>query len=407
MTVLSTSLPRRALLRGLGASAMGALGLAELSFANDAGSTAGSTAGISRLAAVWRDGPSAMAQDWAGVLEVLPQAGGGHAWRMAARTPLPTRGHGVQTLPGGQLVFAARRPGDWLLRWQPETDALQWAWMQEDRCFNGHVALAAQATAQAWQAQAGAGRSGILFTTETDLEDSQGCIGLRDAASLQKRAEWRSHGMDPHELLVLPAALGSLPAGTLVVANGGIPTQSETGRSKKWLDSMDPSLVALHPADGRLLGQWKLPDPRLSIRHLAWDAARQRLGIALQAEHDDARRHSAPIFAVWDGQRLQLAQDQPPLAGYGGSVECAPLAQGGFVVSCPKSDCMAWFDARARYLGSSPQSEVCPVARDGARLWAGGGHGVAERTSRSSDRAVAALDTVTGLMFDNHWRLMG
>jgi uncharacterized protein len=68
---------------------------------------------------------------------------------------------------------------------------------------------------------------------------------------------------------------------------------------------------------------------------------------------------------------------------------------------------MAWFDAQARYLGSSPQSEVCPVARDGARLWAGGGHGVAERTSRSSDRAVPALDTVTGLMFDNHWRLMG
>ena len=404
MTVLSTSLPRRALLRGLGASAMGALGLAELSFAKDAGSTAGSTAGISRLAAVWRDGPSAMAQDWAGVLEVLPQDGGGHAWRMAARTPLPTRGHGVQTLPDGQLVFAARRPGDWLLRWQPETDALQWAWMLEDRCLNGHVALAAQATAQA---QASAGRSGILFTTETDLEDSQGCIGLRDAASLQKLAEWRSHGMDPHELLVLPAALGSLPAGTLVVANGGIPTQSETGRSKKWLDSMDPSLAALHPADGRLLGQWKLPDPRLSIRHLAWDAARQRLGIALQAEHDDARRHSAPIFAVWDGQRLLLAQDQPPLAGYGGSVECAPLAQGGFVVSCPKSDCMAWFDAQARYLGSSPQSEVCPVARDGGRLWAGGGHGVAERTSRSSDRAVPALDTVTGLMFDNHWRLMG
>lgn len=401
--LLSTSLPRRALLRGLGASAMGALSLAELSFAKDAGSTPG----VTRLAAVWRDGASAMAQDWAGVLEVLPQSGGGHAWRIAARTELPTRGHGVQTLPGGQLVFAARRPGDWLLRWQPKTGALQWAWMQEDRCFNGHVALAGPATAQAWQAQASAGGSGMLFTTETDLEDSQGCIGLRDATSLEKLAEWRSHGMDPHELLVLPAALGKLPAGTLVVANGGIPTQSETGRSKKWLDSMDPSLVTLHPFDGRLLGQWKLPDPRLSIRHLAWDAARQRLGIALQAEHEDARRQSAPIFAVWDGQRLQLAQDQPPLAGYGGSVECAPLAQGGFVVSCPKSDCMAWFDAQARYLGSSPQGDVCPVALDGARLWAGGGHGVTERSSRSREQAVAALNTVTGLMFDNHWRLVG
>ena len=48
---------------------------------------------------------------------------------------------------------------------------------------------------------------------------------------------------------------------------------------------MDASLVALHPGNGELLGQWRLADPYLSMRHLAWDARHQRLGIALQAEH--------------------------------------------------------------------------------------------------------------------------
>ncbi|WP_157667627.1 DUF1513 domain-containing protein [Comamonas serinivorans] len=347
-----------------------------------------------------------MTQDWAGLLHI-DERGGEWAWRLGARLKLPTRGHGVQRLPDGQLVFVARRPGDWLVRWQPATGQAEWAWMDEDRCFNGHVMLASAATAVALGQP-----HGVLLTTETDLEDSQGCIGLRSAQGLAKLAEWRTHGMDPHELIVLPAAVGPYPAGTLIVANGGIPTQSETGRSKKWLDRMDPSLVALHPHDGRLLGQWRLPDPRLSIRHLAWDGERQRLGIALQAEHDGPQRQQAPIFALWDGRALRLAQGQPELAGYGGSVERAPGDAGGFVVSCPKSDCTAWFDAQGRFVRTVAQRDVCPLAVQGNRLWSGGGHGMAASrpigealTPIGSQFAVPGQDGVHALQFDNHWRL--
>lgn len=391
---------RRTLLRwlALGSGASGLLGLADPAWP-DARQRASKT-GSARLAAVWQDKTGDVVQDWAGVLHIDASANG-YTWRIGPRLKLPTRGHGVQRLPDGQLVFSARRPGDWLVRWDPSTDKAHWAWMDEDRCFNGHVVVGSLSTAQKVSDAAA-----VLLTTETDLENSQGCIGLRHAITLEKLAEWPTHGMDPHELLVLPSAMGKFPAGTLIVANGGIPTQSETGRSKKWIDRMDPSLVALHPEDGQLLGQWRLPDSRLSIRHLAWDAQRQLLGIALQAEHDDEKRARAPIFSVWDGSTLKLAQDQPSLAGYGGSVECAPGADGGFVVSCPKSDCTAWFSADGRFLRQVAQTDVCPLALDGSLLWSGGGHGVGRHVPTDKLWHVAdASGAVESLQFDNHWRL--
>ncbi|WP_084651933.1 DUF1513 domain-containing protein [Ottowia thiooxydans] len=397
---------RRTLLRWLALSGgtAGLPGLAGHAMAGESRTI--SSAGSATLAAVWQDKSAGGVQDWAGLLHIDPH-GHGFSWRIGASLKLPTRGHGVQRLPDGQLLFAARRPGDWLVRWQPSKAEAHWAWMEEDRCFNGHVVVGHSSTVRAHtKAHSKAVAGDILLTTETDLENSQGCIGLRSAQSLEKLAEWSTHGMDPHELLVLPCALGDYPAGTVVVANGGIPTQSETGRSKKWIDRMEPSLVALHPEDGRLLGQWRLPDPRLSIRHLAWDAKRQLLGIALQAEHDDEQRTRAPIFAIWDGTALNLAQGQPSLAGYGGSVECSPGADGGFVVSCPKSDCTAWFSSEGRFLSTVAQTDVCPLALDGSLLWSGGGHEVGRHVPKDKLwHAADASGAVQALQFDNHWRL--
>lgn len=275
--------------------------------------------------------------------------------------------------------------------------------MAEDRCFNGHIELASPATAQAL------GVPAVVLTTETDLDTSQGCIGLRHAVTLEKLGEWRTQGMDPHELRVLGEAVGPYPAGSVVVANGGIPTQSETGRSKKWVARMDPSLVILHPADGRVLGQWKLPDARLSIRHLAWDAKRQRMGIALQAEHDEASEQAAaPVLAVWDAAKgLRLAQGQPPVKGYGGSIDCAPGEAGGFVVTCPRADCTTWFDAEGRFVRTVAQPGVYPLALAGPQqLLTGGGHGVGVQTTAPAWQAAHTPDAVSALQFDNHWRLV-
>ncbi|MFW2357222.1 DUF1513 domain-containing protein, partial [Hydrogenophaga sp.] len=203
-------------------------------------------------------------------------------------------------------------------------------------------------------------------------------------------------GMDPHEMLVLPARVGDVPAGSLLVANGGIPTQPETGRAKRELDRMDASLVALDGHTGRVLGQWRLPDPRLSVRHLAWDPVSERVGIALQAEHDDAQaRQAAPVLAVWDGLGLQAAREQPALVGYGGDICARP--GGGFLVSCTRAHHLAWFDARGVWQRSEPLQEACALGNTTNGWWAAG------RASALSNTTTDPLGLPAGVRLDNHW----
>ncbi|WP_366522139.1 DUF1513 domain-containing protein [Candidatus Accumulibacter sp. ACC003] len=105
------------------------------------------------------------------------------------------------------------------------------------------------------QSQARQARHRHLEVVRATQGSGQGLIGLRDVQSMSKLDEWRSHGLDPHQMLVLPQALMGIPAGALLVANGGIPTQAESGRGKKVVADMDSSLVALDSKDGQLLGQ--------------------------------------------------------------------------------------------------------------------------------------------------------
>lgn len=290
---------------------------------------------------------------------------------VAAALDVPTRAHGLLAESSGHLLAVARRPGDWLLRWGRDGRPVAWAWNQPDRAYNGHVL---------------AGPDGRrLYTTETDLETGQGVIGVRDAASLEKIDEWPTHGMDPHELTWDPE-------GRLLVANGGIPTLPETGRLKIGLDRMDASLVRLDPRSGRLLGQWRLKDPRLSLRHVAWLGP--VLGIALQAEHDDpARKAGAPVLALFDGERLRVAPAGRVLAGYGGDVAGVGDV---LAVSCPRAGGVAWWRADGSPAGFAPLEEACPLAASGDRLWAGGRR---DALLLPGDGRLA----VGGVQLDNHW----
>jgi hypothetical protein len=135
---------------------------------------------------------------------------------------------------------------------------------------------------------------------------------------------------------------------------------------------MDPSLVRLHPHSGALLRQWRLDDPRQSIRHLAWSlpvaadvrgpARASLLGIALQAEHDDpARRRDAPLLALWDGQDLRLANRTVDGAGYAGDI--APGTGGSFIVSSQRShEGLLWHpDAPERWIPIAKLTEPCAL----------------------------------------------
>ena len=290
---------------------------------------------------------------------------------------VPTRAHDLLREPTGTLLAVARRPGDWLLRWNPDGRPLAWRWIEPGRAFAGHLLASAD------------GRT--LYTTEIDLDSGMGLIGVRDGASLEKRAEWPSGGPDPH-MLVHDATR----PGALIVANGGVPTRPETGRLKVDLHRMDSSLVRLDTRSGGHLGQWRLADPRLSLRHLAWNS--DRLGIALQAEHDDpAVKAAAPVLAVFDGVRLVAMPASMPLAGYGGSI--AALGD-GFAVGCPRARGVAVFDARG-FRGLSALAEACSLAANRGRLWAGGRDAVLELTETAGHAGRHCVPAEIRL--DNHW----
>lgn len=315
------------------------------------------------------------------------------ALEVSAAFDVPTRAHGVWVEKGGTLLAVARRPGDWLLRWKPEPQnksgqAVTWGWIEADRAFNGHVISSPDGK--------------TLYTTETNLETGQGLIGLRNAATFEKTAEWPTHGMDPHELL-LDAD------GKLMVANGGIPALPETGRLKLHMNRMDASLVRLDTRNGNLLGQWRLADQRLSLRHIAWgpvlQGGQRALGIALQAEHDDAAiKTAAPVLAIFDGQTLRTvaADSSQPLRGYGGDIT---FAAGLFAVSCPRANGVALWRADGQWAGFKPLDEACALAAiadsksSDSVLWAAGNPATLALDSQGN----TASSSLKNLRLDNHW----
>lgn len=348
--------------------------------------TAWAKAGAVQFAAAWEH----QGNHFIGLLSVQP--GSGQPLQMRAALPTPTRAHGLAVLPDGTVLATARRPGDWLLRWRPGSKTEpQWLWQEGERSFNGHVLASPDAR--------------HIYTTETDIETGVSLIAVRNARSLDKIAEWPTHGIDAHELIWDMRNTQGQAEPTLIVANGGVPTAPETGRAKRHLHTMDSSLVRLDARTGHLLGQWRLPDPRLSLRHLAFNPDGTTLGIALQAEHDDAAaKQAAPVLALFDGASLHPAPAPAPMAqslhGYGGSMAATAA---GWAVSCPRAHGIATFSPQGKWQGLVPLPEACPLAVHGGALWAGG-------LSASLQNAQAAHPlhhphgpTLRGARLDNHW----
>lgn len=271
-----------------------------------------------RLGIAWR-GASEDSAHHAGILAVDWAA---RTLRIVGDLPLPSRPHGLLAEADGGLLVVAARAGRWLLRLDRAGEVRQRIDIADEplpRRFGGHVVASAD------------GRR--LYTTETDTGTGRGRIGLRDAATLNKLDDWDSGGVEPHQLL--PDADGHV-----VVANGGIWRDRDDRKVR--IERMEASLVRLHGGSGERLGQWRLDDPRLSIRHLAWGTD-GLLGVALQAEHDGAaEKAAAPALAVWDGQALRAV---PGGAGYAGDVTGVP--GGGFVITHAMRDTAWWWHPAA------------------------------------------------------------
>ncbi|MCX7896465.1 MAG: DUF1513 domain-containing protein [Rhodocyclaceae bacterium] len=333
------------------------------------------------IGAAWR-GPRQSDPYFAGVLVADWEA---KTLSIRYALPLPTRPHGLLPEIDGGLTILAARPGSWLLRCDGNGKIISHSNIEQEGesrlCGHAIVALDGER----------------LFVTATDFRTGQGRIILRERESLRKVDEWPSHGIDPHHLLLDGQ-------GNLMVAHGGV---LRTPDDKKVdLHRMDSSLVMLDSKNGKLLGQWRLPDRRLSLRHLAWNRNPQHpnalLGIAMQAEHATAaERASAPVLALFDGERLFIPTMANDGIGYCGDI--APAYRGGFVLSSNQSgQALLWHPAIPMKL----QAVVKMQEAYALAPWSKGGFLVATAFGLGRwhpDLEPILLPWPEPMVVDNHW----
>ena len=169
------------------------------------------------------------------------------------RVALPARAHGMATSHAtGMTVAFARRPGTFFMAFDParrrEPVVMH---TPENRHFYGHGQFSPDGA--------------ILYASENDFDGNRGVIGLYDARNgFVRIGEYDAHGIGTHDMTV------SDDGRLIVIANGGIETHPDFGRTKLNVDSMQPSLVLLDAASGQLIQKHTMPDQlrQLSTRHV-------------------------------------------------------------------------------------------------------------------------------------------
>lgn len=312
---------------------------------------------------------------------------------------LPNRAHEVLSVPGtagGQALAVARRPGEYLVRFDTRRNkVLQWHDMEPDRLLSGHAIYTPDGRA--------------LYTAEFDADSGAGLVVERDPLTLRRRREFKSGGIGPHAMLLEPS-------GSLLVANGGLLTLPETGRRKLNRDSMEASLARVDLSAGEVRQIWRVDDAYLSLRHLA-RAPDGTVAVAMQAEHADARqRMQAPLLALLGPDEralrcIDLAGDSG-LHGYAGDVawlpepgpEAAAGASGGsFVVSATQAGQLAWWSAQGDWQGQRALPDAGALATRGGEWLACGASGQVRGTVSKKDFKSGAPADVR---WDNHARFV-
>ncbi|MBP1851418.1 DUF1513 domain-containing protein [Rhizobium halophytocola] len=223
------------------------------------------------------------------------------------RIDLPDRMHGLCHSPAtGRVVAFARRPGTFAMildtRGHSEPIVIHAA---ENRHFFGHGHFSPD------------GR--ILYASENDFEAGRGVIGLYDGArGFARIGEFPAHGIGTHDMTV------SDDGALLIIANGGIETHPDFGRTKLNLDAMQPSLVIADARDGRLIEKHLMPNglEQLSTRHLA---VMDRGEIWFACQYEGARNDLPPLVGRF-GQGVDLRFAELPedtttaLANYVGAI---------------------------------------------------------------------------------------
>lgn len=296
--------------------------------------------------------------------------------RPLSKIRLPARGHEVVFSTDEQAVVFARRPGTFAVAFSRTGAGEPLAFSSPaDRHFYGHGAFSADGK--------------LLYATENDFEQARGIIGIYDATDRFHRVgEFSTFGTGPHDLHVM--------GDVLAVANGGLETHPDFGRTKLNIATMQPSLVFVDRRDGTLMARHSLASDlsKVSIRHMVEDRG-GRLYIAGQHEGNPAR--IIPLLARWHPdtglEPLPIADDaMARMKGYVGSIA---INGDQLAVSSPKSGVMLRIDiGDPSRVEVTRQTKICGLAPMGADFAATSMVGTMQLANDEARE--------TDLLWDNH-----
>ena len=262
------------------------------------------------------------------------------------RIDLPDRVHGLGHSPATGLAVAfARRPGTFAVvfdthkRSEPIVIAAP-----ADRHFFGHGQFSPDGC--------------LLYASENDFDANRGMIGVYDATDGFRRiGEFSAHGVGTHDMTV------SDDGRLLFIANGGIETHPDFGRTKLNLDHMEPSLVIVDAASGALIEKHAMPRElsRLSTRHLDVD---QHGRVWFACQYEGSRNDMPPLVGHFArGEALSFVSLPDPvtkgLANYVGAI--AVNRHDGLIgITSPKGGLAVTLDARTSNVVST--ANVADVA---------------------------------------------
>lgn len=315
--------------------------------------------------------------------------------------PLSARGHDIAMHPAsGCAVAFARRPGTFAVAFDLARTREPVVFNAiEGRHFYGHGAFSAD------------GR--LLYVSENDIAAGQGRIGLYDVGAGYKRiGDMPAFGVGPHEIILLADGY------TLAVANGGIDTVPEAGRTMLNIEDMKPNLAFVDARSGTLVARHELSADlnRLSIRHIAadahgavWFGGQWEGDLAETPELVGRASRDTPLRLIEPMNALGLS-----LKGYIGSV--AASADGAVIAaSAPKAGRILYVAAQSgEVVGESTLPDGCGIAGDATGTFAvssGMGafrHETPEASAQPTFEppATKLLDErkLAGVAFDNHLR---
>ncbi|MCA2406002.1 DUF1513 domain-containing protein [Rhizobium leguminosarum bv. viciae 248] len=262
---------------------------------------------------------------------------------------LPTRAHGMAfSAATGKTVAFARRPGTYAMIVDPwnKSEPIVIS-SREDRHFYGHGAFSPD------------GR--LLYASENDFDGNRGMIGLYDATDRFTRiGEFETYGIGPHDMTV------SDDGRLLIVANGGIETHPDFGRTKLNLGEMQPSLALIDAATGALVEKHVLPAEwaELSTRHVDLDGE-GRIWFACQ--YEGHRKDLPPLVGHFaKGEDLTFidlpGETTRRLANYVGAI-AVNRSEGLVGITSPKGGASVTIDARTgRMLAETSVPDAAGIA---------------------------------------------